>query len=200
MRDRPDVAVFLMAGIAVFVGLVSGITANLFGMPTDITLLLANFGFSLGCYLTTLGFRSLLRQPQFNDLLKNSGKHEVDISDLCNGTDPRKASVEKIWTNKPVSHWILIKAYAADTKAIFDKIVNNLLFTNFFLLAVSAAIALAWHPLTTAPSSASPSVSTPPGVAPSLVTLIATLIFVLMRVYVPIVETAQRNFNLLNEA
>jgi hypothetical protein len=194
MRDRPDVAVFLMAGVAVFVGVVTGITTTFFGMPTDVALLSANFGFSLGCYLTTLKFRSLLSEPQFNDLLRNSGMHEVDVSDLCNGADPCKASVEKIWTNKPLSRWVLIKAYAADTKAIFDRIVNNLLFTNFSLLAISAAIALAWHPVTAAP----PSVSTP-GVAPSLVTLMTTLIFVLVRVYVPVVETAQRNFNLLSE-
>ncbi len=129
MTNRPDFSVMLMAAFAILVAVISGAVAGSYGLPTDMKMLAANFGFAICCYVTTFRFSGVLGQNLFEDFLKNKSNQLIDVSGLFDGGNPaRTARAEKIWDNKPVSQCVLIKTYAADTKTVFDRIVNNLCF------------------------------------------------------------------------
>jgi hypothetical protein len=195
MRNRPDFTILLMAGVAIFAAVISGVVARIYGLPSETIVLSANLGFALTCYATTFSFRSLLGEQQLNELLTSRKMHVIDLSDLCDGRHPCTPTVERIWRNGPISRWVLLKAYAVDTKTVFRKILAHVLLAVLALLAVAAIMVLGWQTAAGTVAGGTP----PTGVGMSLVTFLATLIFTVFRVYIPVVEIAQRNLDALEE-
>jgi hypothetical protein len=194
MHDRPDCMVLVMAALSVAAGVILALAVrNWYGFTVEQSLFVANLGFSISCYLTTFSFRYLIGEPELHEALKSRATEEVDLSELCRLGIPCKPTAEKIWSNKRLSRWVLVYTYAADTKSGFRRIVGNVFFAMLFLIVLIGGILLSWTP--TPPN---PAAFVSPGLT-SLLTFTATLVFTIFRVYIPIVDMAQRNNDVLTE-
>jgi hypothetical protein len=185
-----------MAFTTVSTATVIGVVVEKSGVPSDITLLIANTSFLLVCYLTTLAFEDLLYLPSLETLLNAYAKKQIDVVELFDDRTPATFALgERIWGHKPISRCVLIKTYATDTKALYDKIVSQLLAALLVVLIVSASVSLVGRdPMSI--GAAGPA----SGITISLVTLMVTFAFAVIRVYWPLFELAQRNHNLVREA
>jgi hypothetical protein len=194
MTKRPDFAIVLMAGFALGAASLLGGAINRSGLSTDISMLVANFAFVVFCYLTTLGFENVLYQPSLEELLGTYAKKPIDVLDLFDERTPASTAFgEKIWDHRPISRCVLLKTYATDTQALQDKLVSQLLAAVLMLLVVSAAAVVVGH----APTTKVIEPST--GLAISLITIVVSFVFAVVRVYWSLFEIAQRNRNLIRE-
>ena len=184
-----------MAGFALGAASLVGAVVSRAGLPTDVSMLVANFSFVVCCYLTTLGFENVLYQPSLEELVTAYAKKSIDVSDLFDQRTPASTAFgQKIWDHRPISRCVLLKTYANDTQAVQDKLVSQLLAAVLVLFVVSAVVVIAGH----VPSTIRV-IEHPTGLAPSLLTIIVSFVFAVLRVYWSLFELAQRNKNLIRE-
>ena len=200
MNGRADPSIAMLGVSAILFGMFCGYLAVQFGSSLEIGMIAASVGFVFGCYLSTFVFDKILCVPRMRSILDEKAGTIVDISSLFEGgSQINGVKADRIWRHSDIARLVVLDTYAQDSQAMLDRIGGSL--TPSIFLAVVGGL-LSWvasfHMAGFATVSSVQVSASAAYVFPVAAWVpIATVAFTIARVYIPTLESAQRNRTLL---